>query len=106
MRSVLLLVAVCSPAAFAEAPRSFRSHPPTRPLPTPSPRPLGDGPHFFVDAGQGRDTFDGSKERPWKTLAHSVSRLKPGDTLSLRGGVYYEHVTISLAGTAEKPITI
>lgn len=106
MRLVLLLAAICSPAALAEAPRTFQSHPPIRPLPFASPRPLGGGPHYFVDPGNGQDTSDGSRERPWKTLVHAVSRLEAGDTLCLRGGIYHEHVTIALAGTSDEPITI
>ena len=82
------------------------SHAPMRPLPEPSTRPLPADSVRFVDAAKGDDTHDGSKERPWKSLAHAVRQLKPGDTLSLRGGSYYEGVSVSAAGTAEKPITI
>ena len=32
--------------------------------------------------------------------------VQPGDTLYLRGGTYYECVTLTVAGTAGKPITI
>ncbi|HKB39466.1 MAG TPA: hypothetical protein VKD72_23720, partial [Gemmataceae bacterium] len=37
---------------------------------------------------------------------HALARLKPGDTLSLRGGTYHEHATVTLSGTADRPITL
>src|SRR5690349_8323805 len=79
---------------------------PQRPLPALSRRPLVDGPKRFVDAVKGDDQADGSEKTPWKTLVHSLRRLKAGDTLYLRGGVYYEHVVLTQSGTAEAPITI
>lgn len=83
-----------------------RSHPPMRPLPVPSNRPPAAGPGYFVNPVKGDDRGDGSRARPWKTIEHAVRRLKPGDTLYLRDGTYYEHVTVSVSGTAEKPVTI
>jgi hypothetical protein len=85
---------------------AFRSHSPMRPLPVPTARPLADGPKLFVDALRGDDSKAGSAEAPWKTLAHALRRLKPGDTLYLRGGTYHEKVFLSRSGTAEAPITI
>lgn len=84
----------------------FRSHPPIRPLPEPSQRPLAGGPAFFVDPARGDDTSDGSKAKPWKTIAHALPKLSAGDTLVLRGGTYFENVYCAVAGTKEKPITI
>ena len=82
------------------------SHPPMRPLPQPVDRPLTEGPHKFVDVNQGLDTNSGTKEKPWKTLAHAIEQLRPGDTLYLRGGTYYERVSTSIKGTREKPVII
>ncbi|MCE9532572.1 MAG: hypothetical protein K8T89_15855, partial [Planctomycetes bacterium] len=45
-------------------------------------------------------------KQPWKTLHHSLKQLKPGETLYLRGGIYYENCVLSMVGTVEKPITI
>ncbi|HUG70804.1 MAG TPA: hypothetical protein VMM76_23850, partial [Pirellulaceae bacterium] len=84
----------------------FSSHPPTRPLPSSSARPLVGGPEKFADAKNGNDAHAGTLERPWRTLAHAVTQLQPGETLYLRGGVYYEHVAAHLIGTEESPITI
>lgn len=82
------------------------SHPPSRPLPVPANRPLPKGPKVFVDGENGSDQNAGTQDSPWKTLKHSFRQLKPGDTLVLRGGVYFEHVTLNTSGTADQPITI
>jgi hypothetical protein len=94
------------PALAGEARPTYRSHAPMRPLPAPSNRPLDKGPAYFVDPVKGQDRQEGSKEKPWRTVSQAVKRLKPGDTLYLRGGIYYECVTIAVVGTAEKPITV
>ncbi|TXT33321.1 MAG: hypothetical protein FD138_1911 [Planctomycetota bacterium] len=41
-----------------------------------------------------------------RTRIPGPTRLRPGDTLCLRGGTYFESATIASLGTAEKPITI
>lgn len=84
----------------------FPSHPPTRPLPVPSDRPMAEGAVRFVDPVKGDDDGDGGSNRPWRTLGHSVKQLTPGDSLCLRGGLYREHIAITASGTADKPITI
>src|SRR5947207_15651733 len=70
------------------------SHPPMRPLPKPSVRPLGSENLRYADAGKGDDGNDGSRDKPWKTVRHALTRLKPGDTLLLRGGTYYETLIV------------
>lgn len=67
---------------------------------------MANGPKLYVDAARGDDTHAGTAQAPWKTLAHALRRLKPGDTLYLRGGIYHEKVSLSRSGTAEAPITI
>ena len=59
------------------------SHPPLRRNPPPSTRPLADGPGYFVHPTKGDDAAAGTRAAPWKSLAHAVRRLKPGDTLRL-----------------------
>ncbi len=98
------LLAGLVPALVAAAP--LTSHPPMRPLPEPSARPLEIGPGYFVDPVRGSDDNDGSEELPWRSLARGIDGLSPGDTLYLRGGSYYESVTIALAGEPGKPITL
>ena len=101
MAAVFVLQVVVS-NAFAEV----QSHPPMRPLPVASSRPMGDGPARFVDAARGDDQQDGSQVKPWRSLQHAVSQLVPGQTLYLRGGTYYEHVTVTVRGTRREPVTI
>lgn len=78
----------------------------SRPLPVASNRPAATGPAKFVDPAHGSDRDDGSKQQPWRTLQHAVTQLRAGDTLYLRGGTYFEHATVKLAGTSTAPITI
>lgn len=79
---------------------------PMRPLAEPSQWPMPAGPTFFVDAGKGDDHNDGSKEKPWKTINYATGKLKPGDTLCLRGGIFHERVRVSVSGEKGRPITI
>lgn len=85
----------------------FTSHPPMRPLPEASKRALPeDSRLLFVDPKSGADENDGSKAKPWKTLAHATRQLLAGDTLVLSGGVYHEHAIVRVRATVEKPVTI
>lgn len=104
---LLFWVAIAAtPAELLWAQPPFASHPPLRPLPTPSQRRLAPAPAHVVDPVRGDDANEGSRVRPWKTLAHAVTRLKPGGTLYLRGGTYYEHVVVTAKGATQQPITI
>ncbi len=105
--SVILVAcrAWSAPAADELAVR-YVSHPPTRPLPAARTRLLPDGPLRFVDKANGSDSNEGTKQKPWKTISHAAEQLEPGDTLVLRGGVYFEHVTLNRSGTARQPITL
>lgn len=105
MVKLVLAVALCF-AGSASGQTKLPSHPPMRPLPIASKRPLEKGPTYFVDPVKGDDKNDGSEAHPWKTIQHGANRLKPGDTLYLRGGVYYEKVRLSRSGTIEAPIVI
>jgi hypothetical protein len=59
-----------------------------------------------VDAVDGDDRQDGSQGKPWKSINFALTQLSPGDTLYLRGGVYYENVALRLTGRADAPITL
>lgn len=83
------------------------SHKPMRPGPAIAARPLDPAkPTYYVDPIRGDDRANGCEPAPWKTLDFAVRQLKPGDTLCLRGGTYYEHPSLTQSGTAEAPITI
>src|SRR5262249_46075925 len=103
---VVWVLLALAPPANADAPASFRSHPPMRPLPGVPRRELVAGPALFVDAARGDDGAAGTERAPLRTLAVALRRLNPGETLYLRGGTYYEKVFLTRSGTAEAPITI
>jgi hypothetical protein len=88
------------------APLLAKSPAAQRPLARPLDDLLVDGSRYFVDPASGADSNDGSVAEPWRTMQFAVGRLDPGDTLYLRGGVYFETVYLTRSGTAESPITI
>lgn len=59
-------------------------------------------------APNGDDAGDGSKARPFATLAKAVSVATPGQTIYIRGGTYRptRPVDITTSGTAGRPITL
>ena len=99
----VLCLAASSNQSFSQ---TYRSHPPMRPLPKAVKAPLATSPKHFVDSARGNDTNAGSERAPWKSLAHATRQLKPGDTLYLRGGTYFEKVALTRSGTTNAPITI
>lgn len=112
MKRLLVLFMFVSTVLSAAAPvdvhREYRptAHPPMRPLPVASARPTPAGNLRFVEPALGDDAQPGSKEQPWKTLAHALRQLKPGDTLCLRSGIYFEKIAPPRSGTETAPITI
>lgn len=106
LTGLLLLPCFCVSPALAQSDAKFGTHPPMRPLPTVSHRPLEKGLTYFVDGARGDDTHDGSLAKPWKTIQHGIAQLKPGDTLALRGGTYHQHATLAVVGEPDRPITL
>ncbi len=74
----------------------------------PPPPPPPDVAESFYLAPTGSDANPGAEDLPWRTLAHALPRLGPGDTLFLRDGIYYEQVRGASirAGTATERITV
>jgi parallel beta-helix repeat protein len=63
----------------------------------------------YVVATTGNDSNPGTLSQPFKSFAQGVSRLQPGDTLYIRGGLYTEQIDLqrlNKTGTAGKYITI
>lgn len=61
---------------------------------------------YYV-ATNGNDNNNGSVSAPWRTIGNSIDRLRPGDILYLRSGIYYENnINISNQGTSSSRITI
>ncbi len=61
---------------------------------------------FFVDGNSGSDDSAGTAEKPFRTIGRGVKELRPGDTLTVRGGTYREAVGLELIGTRDHPITV
>ncbi len=64
-----------------------------------------DGSSFFV-APEGSNQNPGTEALPWKTLQYAAAQLQAGQTLYVRGGVYYESINFRQSGSAENPIRV
>jgi hypothetical protein len=90
------------------------SHPPMRPLPTPSDRAVDERSRAYYLGLDGSDSNSGtSAARPWRTLEKAQSVMGPGDTLYIRGGRHWIWSTsegtyrwAGAPGSRESPITI
>ncbi|MDZ4698935.1 MAG: right-handed parallel beta-helix repeat-containing protein [Rhodothermales bacterium] len=60
---------------------------------------------FYVDPA-GNDSNPGTSARPFRTIAHAVKQVSPGDTVLVRNGVYREKVIISRSGTPDRYIVL
>jgi parallel beta-helix repeat protein len=58
---------------------------------------------FYV-SNYGHDFYDGTNERPWKTLQHASNLAEPGDTINVEKG-NYSPFKISRSGTKNLPIS-
>lgn len=65
-----------------------------------------DAATYYVSTTGNDTTGDGSIGNPWKTITKGQSMLAAGDTLLVRGGRYYETVTLTVQGSEGSPITI
>ena len=54
----------------------------------------------------GSDMDTGTVTSPFKTIAHALSLVSPGDTIILRQGEYNEKVQVSKSGISKQPITL
>lgn len=59
---------------------------------------------YYVDVNSGSNFADGSKETPFATIQKAADVVKPGDTVIIRPGVYYENIELKTNGTKEAPI--
>ena len=57
------------------------------------------GIHYYV-ATDGEDDNPGTLTHPWETIQKAANVLVPGDIVYVRGGVYYEQVTLNVSGAA------
>ncbi|MCL2277048.1 MAG: right-handed parallel beta-helix repeat-containing protein [Treponema sp.] len=61
--------------------------------------------NYYVSADRGSDNGDGTQARPFKKINHAFYYVKPGDTVLVDSGVYYERIRIP-SGSEGKPVTI
>jgi hypothetical protein len=105
MKPALFFLLLPLQLGLALVANNWKSHHPLRPQFTETFHTIAKGPKFYVSP-DGSDEADGSKEKPFKTIQFALTRLKAGDTLYLREGIYRENVRMALRGTMEKPITL
>lgn len=55
---------------------------------------------------RGSDANSGSEASSWATFAFAMKQLKPGDTLVIKDGTYYQSLDITASGTQTRPVTI
>ncbi len=103
LTGVLLLMTFSMPASADPPPLS---HTRPRPAPQPSTRPAVEENVRYVDVATGKDADDGSAKSPWRTVQFAITQLHSGDTLYLRKGTYFEHLSVSVSGKTGAPITI
>jgi len=61
---------------------------------------------LYVDGAQGNDQNDGlTLTTAWKTIQKSFDAAVAGSTVAIRGGTYYEQLTVHVSGTAGNPVT-
>jgi hypothetical protein len=85
---MLLLVALATAGCGGSAAQGSRGSQPAR--------AAQSRPALFV-APSGRDANPGTRQRPFRTLAHALRKLRAGDRLYVRGGTYRERVKVSVA---------
>lgn len=71
-----------------------------------APPPASQAPKGYYVATNGSDNAAGTYEKPWRSINIAASRLKPGETLYIRGGIYSEAVNIRVSGTQTAPVKI
>ena len=54
---------------------------------------------FYVATG-GNDANPGTIAKPWRTIQKAANTATPGSVVYVRGGVYYERVTVNVSGSA------
>jgi parallel beta-helix repeat protein len=68
--------------------------------------PAAQGAEYYVSPSGNDITGTGTISNPWASITKGQSMLNPGDTLLVRGGRYYESVTLTKQGMVGLPITI
>ena len=61
---------------------------------------------YYVNGASGNDTNDGlTLATAWKTIQKSFNTAGAGSTVMIKGGTYYEQLTVKVSGAAGSPVT-
>ncbi|MFL5744038.1 MAG: right-handed parallel beta-helix repeat-containing protein [Niastella sp.] len=61
---------------------------------------------YYVDGAAGNDANDGlTLTTAWKTIQKSFNTAVAGSQVMIKGGTYYEQLTVKVSGTAGNPVT-
>jgi len=63
------------------------------------PAPVVSATHTYYVAATGNNSNPGTKDAPFKSINHGLSKILPGDTLLVRGATYHEKVSFPKSGT-------
>ena len=71
------------------------------------PQSVGKVLHVSVNTGDDQ-TGNGTEEKPYATISHAVTLLKPDTTVLIHEGIYHEQIEIpnGYGGTEDKPVTL
>lgn len=61
---------------------------------------IGQTNSSFYVATTGNDSNLGTQSAPWRTIQHAADTARAGSTVSVRGGIYEELVSINASGNA------
>ena len=64
-----------------------------------------EGNMYYVSTKSGSDYFDGSFNKPFKSISKAANIMKAGDKCYIMEGVYRETVNLNIYGTENKPVT-
>src|SRR5690242_7491230 len=68
--------------------------------------PPGGNVHTYYVSGSGSDSNKGSMDDPFQSINTALNHAVPGDTVMVRGGVYYEKLVFPKSGLSDKEITL
>ncbi|MBN9386345.1 MAG: hypothetical protein J0H74_36645 [Chitinophagaceae bacterium] len=62
--------------------------------------------HVYYVSGSGDDGGSGAIDRPFRSIGKALGLVIPGDTVVVRGGVYYEQINFNKSGLLGKSVTL
>ncbi|MCD2425798.1 right-handed parallel beta-helix repeat-containing protein [Niabella pedocola] len=62
--------------------------------------------HTYYVAADGNDAANGSSQAPWKSINNALAKVVAGDTVQVRGGIYYEKISFTRSGIPGMPVVL